>query len=87
METIVSIIIIATILYILIRIIEMKVFKKEMKPIKELVHDALIVAVSSGSAAFLSLSMGKTMNGFLNAVTEQPMLPASAPIFTDPPGF
>ena len=87
METIVATVIITTVLYILIRIIEMKVLKKEMKPVKELVRDAAIVAGSSAAAVFLTSSMGKSVGGFLNAVTDQPMLPASAPVFTDPPGF
>jgi len=87
METLVATVIITTVLYILIRIIEMKVLKKEMKPVKELVRDAAIVAVSSATALFVTSSMGKSVNGFLNAVSEQTMLPASAPVFTDPPGF
>jgi len=87
METLFAIVTITTILYILFRIIEMKVLKKEMKPVKELVYDAIIVAGSSAIAVFLTSSMSKSVGGFLNAVTEQPMLPASAPVFTDPPGF
>jgi hypothetical protein len=87
METLFAIVTITTVLYILFRIIEMKVLKKEMKPVKELVYDAVIVAFSSALSVFLTSSMSKSVGGFLNAVTEQPMLPASAPVFTDPPGF
>jgi hypothetical protein len=87
MENLFAIVIISTVLYILFRIIEMKVMKKEMKPVKELVSDAAIVASASATAVFLTSSMGKSVDGFFNAVTEQPMLPAAAPVFTDPPGF
>jgi hypothetical protein len=87
MENFFAIVIISTVLYILFRIIEMKVLKKEMKPVKELVCDAAIVASSSAAAVFLTSSMGKSVDGFFNAVTEQPMLPAAAQVFTDPPGF
>jgi hypothetical protein len=58
-----------------------------MRPIKELVRDAAIVAVSAGISTFSVFSMNKSMNGFFSAMTEQNNLPAVASVFTDNPGF
>jgi hypothetical protein len=87
MEIMVAIIIITTVLYILVKIIEMKYVQKEMKPIKELIRDASIVATSVGISTFAVLSMNKSMNGFFNAMTEQNSLPNVAAVFTDNPDF
>ena len=87
MEAIVAIIIITTVLYILAKMIEMKYVHKEMRPLKELVRDAAIVAVSAGISTFAVFSMNKSMNGFFSAMTEQNNLPAVASVFTDNPGF
>ena len=87
MEAIIAIIIITTVLYILAKMIEMKYVHKEMRPIKELVRDAAIVAVSAGISTFAVFSMNKSMNGFFSAMTEQNNLPAVASVFTDNPGF
>jgi len=87
MEAIIAIIIITTVLYILAKMIEMKYVHKEMRPLKELVRDAAIVAVSAGISTFSVFSMNKSMNGFFSAMTEQNNLPAVASVFTDNPGF
>jgi hypothetical protein len=67
--------------------IEMKYMDKEMRPLKELIRDATIVAVSAGVSTFSVFSMNKSMNGFFSAMTEQTHLPAVAPVFTDNPEF
>ena len=87
MEAIVAIIIVTTVLYILAKMIEMKYVNKEMRPLKELIRDATIVAVSAGVSTFAVFSMNKSMNGFLSAMTEQTNLPAVAAVFTDNPEF
>jgi hypothetical protein len=87
MEALVAIIIITTVLYILAKMIEMKYMDKEMRPLKELIRDATIVAVSAGVSTFSVFSMNKSMNGFFSAMTEQTHLPAVAAVFTDNPEF
>jgi hypothetical protein len=87
MEAIVAIIIITTVLYILAKMIEMKYVEKEMRPLKELIRDATIVAVSAGVSTLAVFSMNKSMNGFFSAMTEQTSLPAVANVFTDNPEF
>jgi len=87
MEAIVAIIIVTTVLYVLAKMIEMKYVDREMRPLKELIRDATIVAVSAGVSTFAVFSMNKSMNGFFSAMTEQTSLPAVAPVFTDNPEF
>lgn len=87
MEAIVAIIVITTVLYILAKMIEMKYVDKEMRPLKELIRDATMVAVSAGVSTLTVFSMNKSMNGFFSAMTEQTHLPAVAPVFTDNPEF
>jgi hypothetical protein len=87
MEAIVAIIFVTTVLYILAKMIEMKYVDKEMRPLKELIRDAAVVAVSAGISTFAVFSMNKSMNGFFTAMTEQTSLPAVAPVFTDNPEF
>ena len=87
MEVIVAIIVVSTVLYILAKMIEMKYVHKEMRPLKELIRDATVVAVSVGVSTFAVFSMNKSMNGFFTAMTEQTNLPAVAQVFTDSPEF
>jgi hypothetical protein len=87
MEAIVAIIFTTTIIYILAKMIEMKYLHKEMRPIKDVIRDAVFVAVSVGISTFSVFSMNKSMNGFFSAMTEQTNMPSAAPVFTDNPGF
>jgi hypothetical protein len=87
METVISIIVFSTFLFILVNMIDMKFVQKEMKPIKEIVRDAIISGLSVAVAAFAVLTMNKPIAGFLDAITEKQVLTAQAPVFTDNPGF
>ena len=87
MEVIVAIIVVSTVLYILAKMIEMKYVNQEMRPLKELIRDATVVAISVGVSTFAVFSMNKSMNGFFTAMTEQTNLPAVAQVFTDSPEF
>jgi hypothetical protein len=87
MEVIVAIIVVSTVLYILAKMIEMKYVHQEMRPLKELIRDATVVAISVGVSTFAVFSMNKSMNGFFTAMTEQTNLPAVAQVFTDSPEF
>ena len=87
METVISIIVFSTFLFILVKMIDMKFVQKEMKPIKEIVRDAFISGLSVAVAAFAVLTMNKPIAGFFDAITEKQVLTAQAPVFTDNPGF
>lgn len=87
METVISIIVFSTFLFILVKMIDMKFIQKEMKPLKEIIRDAIIVGISVAAAAFAVTTMNKPIAGFFDAITEKQVLTAQAPVFTDNPGF
>ena len=87
METLFSVVLFSTILFVVIKMIEMKFIQKEMKPVKEIVRDAVIVGVSVAVASFAVITMDKPMAGFFDAITEKQVLTAQAQVFTDNPGF
>ncbi len=89
MEYIVTLTMFSVLLYILIKIIEMKFISKEMKPIKEVVRDAILVGISVGLSSFsvITLQANKTVGGFLDTLAEKQVLTGVAPVFTDNPGF
>ncbi len=89
MEYIATLTMFSVVLFILIKIIEMKFISKEMKPIKEVVKDAFIVGISVGLSAFsvFSLQATKAVGGFLDTLSEKQVLTGQAPVFTDNPGF
>ena len=87
MESIVSIILVASIFYIVAKTIDMKYIQKEMRPLKEMVRDSAIVAISCGLAVFSVMTLNKPVSGFIDAITEKTAIPAVANVFTDNPGF
>ena len=66
----------------------MKFIDKELKPLKLLVRDSLIVMISSVVSTFLFFNMDYSLSEFFNVVTETKTInPSTTPIFTDEPGF
>lgn len=66
----------------------MKYLEKEMKPLKYIVRDAIMVFASSLAAAFAVFYMKGSFTDFLNVVTENKVLNTEATqVFTDAPGF
>ena len=66
----------------------MKYLEKEMKPLKYLVRDAIIIFSSSLGGAFAAFYMRGSFTDFVNVVTENKVLDTSTTqIFTDAPGF
>ena len=66
----------------------MKYLEKEMKPLKYIVRDAVIVFGSSLGAAFAAFYIKGSFTDFVNVVTENKVLDTTATqIFTDEPGF
>jgi hypothetical protein len=87
MELIVSLVLTTTIFYIVAKIIEMKFVHKEMRPMKELMRDSVVVAVATALASLSVMTLNKPMNGFIDAITEKTAIPAAANVFTGDPGF
>jgi len=87
MESIVSIVLVTTIFYIVVKTIDMKYVKKELQPLKEMMRDAAVVFISSGIAVFSVMTLNKPVGGFFDAITEKTAIPAAANVFTGDPGF
>ncbi len=87
MELIVSLVLTTTIFYIVAKIIEMKFVHKEMRPMKELMRDSVVVAVATAVASLSVMTLTQPVNGFIDAITEKTAIPAAANVFTGDPGF
>ena len=87
MDSIVSIVLATTVFYIVVKIIEMKFIQKEMRPMKELMRDSAVVALSCGVAVFSVMTLNKPVGGFIDAITEKTAIPDAANVFTGDPGF
>jgi len=88
MEKIMTISAMITVLYFVAKIMEMKFIDKELKPLKFLIRDSVIVFCSSMVSLFAFLSMNGSVNDFMNVVTNNKSLNlASTEVFTDEPGF
>jgi hypothetical protein len=83
--------VIATVLFCVSKFVEMKFIDKELKPLKTVIRDALIVFISTLTASYVFLHMNGTIQEFMNVITETKILPSSiggtAEIFTDTPNF
>jgi hypothetical protein len=78
----------ATVIFIVLKMLEMRYLEKEIKPLKYIIRDAVIVFSSSLGAAFGVFYMKSSFSNFLNVVTENKTISAEATqIFTDQPGF
>jgi len=88
MENLFLFAIFTTILFVLLKVVEMKYLEKEFKPLKYIVRDAMIVFGSSICAAYCVFYMKGSINDFLNIVTENKTLNMeTTEVFTDMPGF
>jgi hypothetical protein len=87
MDSIVSIVLATTVFYIVVKIIEMKFIQKEMRPMKELMRDSAVVALSCGVAVFSVMTLNKPVGSFIDAITEKTAIPSAANVFTGDPGF
>jgi hypothetical protein len=88
MENVVLLAIAATILFLVIKFVEMKYLDKEFKPMKVVVRDGLIVFISTIVSAYGYFYMNTSITDFFNVITETKTLDAEATqIFTDSPGF
>ena len=88
MENLLLFAIFTTAFFVLLKIIEMKYLEKEMKPLKYVVRDAVMVFTSAFGGAFIAFYMRSSLSDFLNVVTENKVLHTDATqVFTDAPGF
>lgn len=88
MEQVFVISIIITIIFCINKFVEMKYFQQEIKPLKEIVRDILLVFIACLSGGYIYFYFHGYITDFFNVVTETKVLnAASTQIFTDTPGF
>lgn len=88
MENLFLLAVLATILFLFIKFLEMKYLEKEFKPLKLVVRDGIIVFISTIVAAYSFFYMNGSISDFLNVITENKVLqPDATQIFTDTPAF
>ena len=78
---------VTTILFCLAKLIEMKFIDKELKPMKFLVRDAIIVFACSLLASYIFFNSNGSIDDFMSIITETKTIPKTTEIFTDVPGF
>jgi len=64
-------------IYLLMKFVEMRIVAKEIKPVKELIRDTIIVYLSAIVGLYI-ISEFMPTNSIMKTVTN---------VFTDPPGF
>ena len=88
MEQVVIISILISILYLGVKILEMKYIDKKMKPMREVVRDTIIVFIVSVISTFFYFKMNVNISNFLDVVTDsKTLLPSATHVFTGEPGF
>ena len=77
-----------TVAFCLAKFIEVKYFHDEMKPLKDVVRDCVLVLMSSLGGSFLYFNFQTYIRDFFNVVTETKVLNnATTEVFTDTPSF
>jgi len=88
MEKVFVIAILTVALFCLAKIVEMKYLDQEVKPLKFLVRDSIIVFGCTLVSAYVFIYMNSSITDFYNVVTENKVLKAeTTQIFTGVPEF
>jgi len=81
----------ASLLFFVVKLLEMKYIDRETKPIKYMVRDTILVFMVACVSVFLYGNYFNTIQGFMGMVTSSRVVPmpalAAPEIFTDAPGF
>jgi hypothetical protein len=77
-----------TLLFSVLKFIEMKYIDKETRPMKLFVRDSIIVFVCTLVCSYAFFSFDVYITDFFNVVTDSKVInPANTQVFTDVPGF
>jgi len=77
-----------TIMFFVLKLIDMKYMSKEWKQMKTVIRDYLLVLVGSTLSVLIYFLTNGRMNDFFNILTENKTLkPSATEIFTGEPGF
>jgi len=88
MENIFIFAFLVTVLYLIMKLLEMKFVYQEMKPLKDLARDVCMVFSASTAAAFISLRYQSSVYDFFNVMTKTKVLNNDqTQVFTGEPGF
>ena len=88
MEEVFVVATIITVSFCLSKFIETKYFMDEVKPLKDIVRDCLLVLMCSIAGSYFYFHFQTTIRDFFNVVTETKVLNhASTQVFTDSPSF
>jgi hypothetical protein len=71
-----------------VKVLEMRFIDGEVKPLRDLVREVIIVGLSSLGASYGYIFTNKYFGDFMNFITENKIVQLEAPqIFTDVPAF
>ncbi len=88
MEKLAFVACIITVIFSMIKVIEMKYINKEWTPLKYIIRDAFIVFSASFFGLFCFLQINGSLTDFMNIVTDNSDMNLKATqVFTDSPGF
>ena len=88
MEEVFIITTIITVSFCLSKFIEYKYISDDVKPLKDVVRDCLLVLMSSVSGSYFYFYFQRSIRDFFNVVTETKVLnTATTQVFTDNPTF
>ena len=88
MEEVFVVATIITLSFCLSKFIETKYFTDEVKPLKDVIRDCLLVLMCSIAGSYMYFYFQTTIRDFFNVVTETKVLNnASTQVFTDSPSF
>ena len=88
MEDVFVVAVLITLSFCVAKFIEIKYFSEQMKPLKDIVRDSLLVLICALGGAYVYFHFQKNIREFFNIVTETKVLDnASTEVFTDNPSF
>jgi len=90
--------VITTVFFCISKLVEMKFIDKDIKPLKILFRDALIIFISSLTASYIYFNFSDNIQEFFNVITDtkiqssslvsgENLLSSTTNIFTDQPNF
>ena len=88
MEKVVLLAFSLTLFYGILKFLEMKFIERQMKPLKEIVRDLIVVFISSFSVFYLFVQYQTRIDDFFSVVTNTNILnPNTTEVFTGSPDF
>tara|TARA_B100001063_G_C16371236_1_gene360842 strand:- start:270 stop:536 length:267 start_codon:yes stop_codon:yes gene_type:complete len=88
MEKVLGLAIIITVLFGIMKFVEMKFLEKKMKPLKELVRDLCMVFLASFSSSFVFINYQNKIDDFFSVITNENTVKAeTTQVFTGMPEF